>query len=215
MIASVENPNFRPEDFDPARKKPGVSAILRLKNEQDYLEKALNSIRPFFDEFVIVYNQCSDRTPEIVEKFAIEEPKRVKAFHYLPKVFPGGSEQHLALRADHVSSLVHYYNFALSKISYRICAKWDGDMIAAPEPFDRVMNQLRRIKPGSLSWWLSPWRMGFWWYSGVNLWDQAGKVFVIKPRPRSGSKRDCGFWPVGRRTTFRHDPRFEVLTLGG
>jgi glycosyltransferase involved in cell wall biosynthesis len=210
MIEVVEKPHFKPEDFDPAKKKPGISAILRLKNEQDYLEKALDSIRPFFDEFVIVYNQCSDRTPEIIEKFATEEPQRVRAFHYLPEVFPGHSEEHLALPANHVSSLVHYYNFALSKISYRICAKWDGDMIAAPEPFARVVDRLRRINPGSLSWWSSPWRMGFWWYSGVNLCDQDGEIFVIKPWPRSG-KWDHGFWPVGRSNTFRHDPRFEVL----
>ena len=80
MVEVVENPSFKPEDFDPSKKKPGVSAIVRLRNEADYLEKALNSVLPFFDEFVIVYNQCSDRTPEIVAEFANRDSQRVRAF---------------------------------------------------------------------------------------------------------------------------------------
>jgi glycosyltransferase involved in cell wall biosynthesis len=211
MNPIVEHPSFRPEDFDPSRKKAGITAIVRLKNEEDYLEKALNSILPFFDEFVIIYNQCTDRTPEIVERFAKSEPQRVKPFHYVPEVFPQGSEMHRTLPPHHPSSLVHYYNFAVSKASYRICAKWDGDMIAAPEPFGQLVDWLRSMKPWTLSWWWSPWKRGFWWYSGVNLWDQEGKIFVLKSRPRSGTKWDHGFWPVGRRNIFRHAPKFEIL----
>jgi glycosyltransferase involved in cell wall biosynthesis len=192
-------------------KKPGVSAILRLRNEADYLEKALNSILPSFDEFVIVYNQCSDRTPEIIEQFVSKDPQRVKAFHYLPEVFPQGSEQHRALPANHVSSLVHYFNFALSKVSYRVCAKWDGDMIAAPAALGRVLNRLRSLKAGTFPWWSSPWKMGFWWYKGVNLWNQDGRILVVKSRPTSGSKNDHGFWPVGRRHIFRHYSRAGYL----
>lgn len=211
MIEVVENPSFKPEDFDPSKKKPGISAIVRLRNEADYLVQVLNSILPFFDEFVIVYNQCSDRTPEIVEEFVSKEPQRVRAFHYLPEVFPQGSEQHRMLPANHVSSLVHYCNFALSKASFRVCAKWDGDMIAAPDALGRVMDRLRSLKPGTLSWWLSPWKQGYWWFSGVNLWDQDRKVFVLKSRPRSGGKKDHGFWPVGRRHVFRHYSRGEYM----
>lgn len=211
MVEFVENPSFKPEDFDSSKKMPGVSAIVRLRNEADYLEQALNSILPFFDEFVIVYNQCSDRTPQIVEKFANKEPQRVKAFHYLPEVFPPGSEQHRVLPPNHVSSLVHYFNFVLSKASYQVCARWDGDMIAAPEPFGQVIDRLRSIKPGTLSGWSSPWRMGFWWYKGVNLWDQDGKILVIKSRPTSGGRKDHGFWPAGRRHIFRRYPRGEYL----
>src|SRR5947207_7983507 len=122
MVEIVEHPSFRIEDFDRSKKKPGVSAIVRLKNEEDYLELALASIAPFFDEIVIVYNGCTDRTPEIVERFAASD-KRVRAFHYVPEVFPPGSDMHRRLPADHVNSLVHYYNFALSKASYRVCAK--------------------------------------------------------------------------------------------
>lgn len=210
-VEIVENPSFKPEDFDPSKKRPGISAIVRLRNEADYLEQVLDSILPFFDEFVIVYNQCSDRTPEIVEAFANKDTQRARAFHYLPEVFPPASEEHRTLPANHVSSFVHYSNFALSKASYRVCTKWDGDMIAVPDALGRVADRLRTLKPGTLSWWLSPWKMGYWWFSGINLWDRDGKVFVVKPLPTSGSRKDVGFWPVWRRHIFRHHPRVEYL----
>jgi glycosyltransferase involved in cell wall biosynthesis len=211
MIETIENPEFKSDDFDPSKKKPGISAIVRLKNEAYYLEQALDSIFPFFDELVIVYHQCTDQTPEIVEKFVKKDPKRVKAFHYLPEVFPQGSEQHRLLPAKHVNSLVYYSNFALSRSSYQICVKWDGDMIAAPDPLKRLLERLRGLKPWTLSWWLSPWRHGYWWHCGVNLWVRDGKIYVVKPRPTSGSRRDHGFWPMGQRRIFRHHSRVEVL----
>ncbi|HEY7322511.1 MAG TPA: hypothetical protein VIE89_33520 [Candidatus Binatia bacterium] len=211
MTEVVLNPSFNPEDFDPSRKQRGVSAILRLKNEEEYLEMALDSIRPFFDEFVIVYNQCSDRTPDIVAEFARAEPQRVKAFHYVPKVFPPGSNQHRILPSGNVHSLVHYYNFALSKVSYRVCTKWDGDMIAAPDRLGQVIKRLRTIVPGTGSWWLSPWQFGYWWYSGVNLWDEDGNIYIPMSRPAAGRRKDIGFWPVGGRHIFRHYPEAEYL----
>jgi cellulose synthase/poly-beta-1,6-N-acetylglucosamine synthase-like glycosyltransferase len=211
MIEIVSNPTFRPEDSSAARKKPGVSAIVRLRNEAKDLEAVMNSTLDFFDEFVIVYNQCSDRTPDIVEQLANREPQRVKAYHYLPEVFPQGSQPHRRLPPNHASSLVHYSNFALSKVSYRVCVKWDGDMIAAPEPLGRVMDQLRSLKSGSLSWWWSPWKLGYWWFSGVNLWDRDGQIYVVKLWPRSGGSRDVGFWPAGRWQVFNHHKQVEYL----
>jgi glycosyltransferase involved in cell wall biosynthesis len=211
MVEVVEKPSFRAEDFDRSKKKPGVSAIIRLKNEEDFLELALASIEPFFDEFIVVYNGCTDRTPEIVEGFAAANEKRVKAFHYVPEVFPQGSEMQRRLPANDVNSLVHYYNFALSKATRQVCAKWDGDMIAAPQPFRQVMDRLRSARNSMLARWTSPWTAGFWWYSGVNLSDKDGKIFVIKKRPRAWGRYDHGLWPVSRVNKFTHDPRFELL----
>jgi glycosyltransferase involved in cell wall biosynthesis len=213
MIEAVENPTFKSRDFDSKRKKPGVSVILRLRNEEEYLEQALESIWPIFDEFVVVYNQCTDRTPEIVETFAGKDPQRFKAFHYLPPVYPPYSSEHRELPSTHVSSLDYYYNFALSRVSYRICTKWDGDMIAAPETLGRVVDQLRAIKPWSSAWWFSPWKLGYWWYVGVNLWDRDGKVFVARSHPVANRNRDFGFWPVRRWNIYRHHPHFEYLRI--
>lgn len=211
MVELVEHPSFKSSDFDPSRKKPGISAIVRLRDEEDYLQLALESIEPFFDECVIVYNQCTDRTPEIAAEFESRHPQRVRAFHYVPVVFPPASEQHRELPPDHVSSFVHYSNFALSKASYRIYLKWDGDMIAAPEQLGRVVERLRGIRSTTLSWLWSPWKMGYWWFAGVNLWDKGGEIYVPASRPTAGTRKDVGFWPAGRRHIYRHYSRGEYL----
>jgi glycosyltransferase involved in cell wall biosynthesis len=214
MVEVVEKPSFKPEDFDREGKRPGLSAIVRLKNEEDFAERALQSIAPYFDEIVIVYNGSTDRTPEIVERFAAAEPERVKAYHYVPEVFPPGSEMHRRLPPDHVSSLVHYYNFALAKATRQVCAKWDGDMIAAPAPLGAMVERIRRARTSPLRRWTSPWRGGFWWFSGVNLVDRYGGVYVLKTWPRVLGVYDAGFWPASRAHTFKHHPRFEFLDQG-
>ena len=65
MIEIVKAPTFRQADFETTGKRPGLSAIVNLKNEEDFAEASLNSILPFFDEIVIVFNGCTDRTPAI------------------------------------------------------------------------------------------------------------------------------------------------------
>lgn len=211
MIELVQVPTFRREDFDSAGKRPGLSAIVRLRNEEDFMAASLNSILPYFDEIVIVFNDCTDRTPEIVAEFVRQDPERVRAFHYGPRVFPQGSEQHRRLPANSVHSLVHYSNFALSKASYTVCCKWDGDQFAEPAAFGAVVRRLRRLERGTREWWLSPWRWGYWWYMGVNLWDNHGQIAVPQSRPIIGHSKDHGFWPANRWTIFKHHPRVEYL----
>jgi glycosyltransferase involved in cell wall biosynthesis len=211
MIEVVQAPTFRGEDFDAAGKRPGLSAIVRLSNEEDFAEASLNSILPYFDEIVVVFNDCTDRTPEIVAEFEHQNPKRVRAFQYGPRVYPPGSEAHRRLPANSVHSLVHYYNFALSKASYQVRCKWDGDQIAEPESFGAVVRRLRRIQRGTREWWLSPWQWGYWWYVGVNLWDSKGQVAVPRTRPMIGQAKDHGFWPAQRWIRFKHHPHFEYL----
>jgi glycosyltransferase involved in cell wall biosynthesis len=211
MIEVVEQPTFSHSDFDSRHKKPGLSAIVRLRNEEDFAAATLDSIQPFFDEIVIVFNDCSDRTPEIVEEFACRNPDQVRAFHYVPRVYPPGSEQYRLLPINSAHSLVHYCNFALSKATYQIRCKWDGDQIAEAHSFGRVIRQLRNLKPGTMGWWFSPWRLGYWWYTGINLWDAQQRIWVPKTRPFIGRGHDHGFWPAGRWIIFKHHDIYEYL----
>lgn len=211
MIKTIEHPTLSPGAFAARGKQPGLSAIVRLRNEQDFAEASLKSVLPFFDEMVIVFNDCTDRTPEIVAEFARQNAEQVRAFHYVPRVFPPGSAQHRRLPATSVHSLVHYSNFALSQATYQIRCKWDGDQIAEPRSFGRVVRALRALTPGTLAWWLSPWRWGYWWYTGINLWDAQNNIWVPQSRPLIGNKRDHGFFPAERWVVFKHHPRFEYL----
>lgn len=202
MIETVEHPSFRPAGLR-SRKKPGLSAMVVLKNEEEFAAVALESILPFFDEIVVVINGCTDRTPEIVEGFAERNPDRVRAFHYVPKVYSRGSMKHRREPPTSVHSLVHYMNFALSRTSYQIVCKWDGDQIASPLPFGNLVERLRRVKPGTVDWWLSPWQLGCWWYTGVNLYERDGGLYVVKKWPVIGTKHDHRIWPSRRWVFFK------------
>lgn len=46
--------------------KVGVSGILRVKNDADFLDECINSCIDTLDELIIVYNDCSDNTPDII-----------------------------------------------------------------------------------------------------------------------------------------------------
>jgi glycosyltransferase involved in cell wall biosynthesis len=211
MVEIVEHPAFVSSDFSAARKKPGLTAIVRLRNEEAFGRRSLDSILPFFDEIVVVFNDSQDRTADVVDEFARAHPDKVRAFHYVPSVFPRGSRGHRTTDIGSVHSLVHYYNFALSLASFQVRCKWDGDQIADPSAFGRVVHEIRALEPGTLRWWLSPWRLGYWWYTGVNLWDREGQTLVIKNRPLVGRARDSGFWPAGRMIRYKRNPYCEYL----
>jgi glycosyltransferase involved in cell wall biosynthesis len=206
MVEIVERPRFTLSDFSGSTKKPGLSAIVPLRNEEEYAQAALDSILPFFDEIVIVYNDCRDRTPEIVAAYEEAHRDKVRAYHYVPRVFPRGSRGHRTTSVRDVRSLVHYFNFAVSRASYQVRCKWDGDEIADPAALGRVVGALRALEPGTPRWWLSPWRLGYWWYDGVNLWDYNGQLLVPKRRSLIGRSRDHFFWPAGRLIRYKRIP---------
>src|SRR5581483_4356771 len=192
MIETVEHPTFDRADFDSASKAAGLSAIVCLKNEAEFALASLESINPSFDEIIIVYNGCTDRTPEIVAEFARQQGNRVRAFHYVPRVAPLGSREHQTTPANSIHSFVHQCNFALSKASFQIRCHWGGDQIADPISFRQLTQRLRQLPRGSIEWWLSPWRFGYWWYMGMNLWDKQGQLFVSRQYPFLGTRRDHG-----------------------
>ena len=128
--------NFAEFQFNPATlsapRPPGISAYMRIKNEQQFVRLAIESHLPFYDEIVAVYNDCTDATPQILRDLAAKYPQKIKVFHYLPKVVPVATKEHAKTPTDSVHSTANYYNYALSKTTYRVAAKLDADHLAIP-----------------------------------------------------------------------------------
>src|SRR6266496_3776678 len=120
VIEAVEHPTFSPSNFSRKDKKIGLTGMMLLKNEAEYVQASFESIKPYFDEIIIVYNDCADATDGIVAELTAHNPKLVKAYHYVPKLVPLGSPEHRRNPANSVRSIVHYFNFALSKASYQV-----------------------------------------------------------------------------------------------
>lgn len=114
--------------------KNGLSGILRVRNEEEFVEACIDSCIEALDELIIVYNDCTDATPDIIEQKRIEYPEKIKIYPYEYEIYginlsKEKYEKTLALPDDSPHLLCNYYNFALSKVSYQYAMKIDADQI--------------------------------------------------------------------------------------
>lgn len=118
-------------DIDPdwhADRDRGLSAMLRVGNEEEWIGPCLESILEFFDEIVITID-CDDRTLDVIETF--DSPK-IQVYEYPFDINPNGPG-HDEYPADSVHDRAYYYNWSLSKTTLTHVSKWDADMLLLPE----------------------------------------------------------------------------------
>ena len=160
--------NFDQFKFNPATlsapRPPGISAYLRVKNEQQFVRLAIESHLPFYDEIVAVYNDCTDATPQILHDLAAKYPQKIKVFHYLPKVVPVAT------------------NYALSKCTYRVAVKLDADHLAIPCKLALLIKTIRADMETD--------KLKVYTFSGINLIRDQTDNLTVCPDPscvRSGN----------------------------
>lgn len=116
----------------PERKalRPGLTAVVRARDEAVNLPWVLPPLLDAVDEVVFVDNLSQDGTTEqaIATASAIGASARLRAEQYPFEVARCGSE-HLATPANSVHSLAHFYNWSFNQASTRYAMKWDGDMV--------------------------------------------------------------------------------------
>ena len=96
-----------------SHKKPsGISVMMRVKDESDWIRPSIESIKGIADEIIIVDNGSNDGTYEILEEMVSEEKGLIKLWRKPD------------LRHCDLS------NFALGQTAFRWVFRWDGDMIA-------------------------------------------------------------------------------------
>jgi glycosyltransferase involved in cell wall biosynthesis len=188
--------------LDSNARKPGISGFMRLRNEAQFVEMAIESVVDCLDELVIVHNGCTDRTPEIIEACRQRHPEKVRVYEYKPTVHLPGSEEHRSHPMGSPNSLVNYYNFALAKTTHKIALKIDGDDLFLPELFRKVTD---KVRSGELSLPIG--------IIGINLWDANGEIKVNAEFPLKGGM-DKGFFEVSPRTFFVHYRHYELFTYG-
>jgi hypothetical protein len=131
----MEYSKFRVHPKSFSKDRPlGVSGFLRVKNDAEFLNASIESCLPALDELIIVYNDCSDNSPEIINNIAKQYPCKIKVFEYQPKIYSHNlskEEYEFISSEDQFSPhlLSSYYNFALSKTSYKYAIKIDADQI--------------------------------------------------------------------------------------
>lgn len=133
----------------------GVSGIMRVKNDAEFIAASIDSCIDALDELIIVYNDCSDDSPDIIEQKRCQYPDKIKVYEYKHKIYSINltKEEYdyaKSLPADSPHLLCNYYNFALSKVTCKYAMKVDADQIYFTEKL-RMWCDVFRSKPDSFS----------------------------------------------------------------
>lgn len=149
-----------------------ISAMVRVRNEEEFLDPAIRSIVDLVDEVVIIDNMSDDSTPRIIADLVRDYPGKVKSFVYTHAIARYGVEnEQLAASPGGLESprlLANFYNWCLSKCSNLFILKWDGDTIATAA-MGRMLDKFRKG------------RALFVWHTGANL--HADGVSLVAGRP--------------------------------
>lgn len=112
---------------------PGVSFIVRARNEEKYLAASLASLKGVTvpHEIVVILHMCTDRSRDIAEAAAADgQPVKV-VIHDRP-VSRAGFET-LATPETHPASLPSFCNMCYSHQKHVWAFKWDADFVATSE----------------------------------------------------------------------------------
>ena len=177
------------------KRTPGISAMLRVYNEEFLLQACVESHINFFDEIAIVYDSTTDdNSPLIIEELQDKYPDKIKSFFYEPMAYKIRSKEYRMLPITHPHSFVNYYNYNLSKTTRQIVSKLDADHIAIPNKMEEAIQRVRdpQFMEGV-----------FYTHSGIIVYiKEDGTVFVDELRFLAGFS-DHGFYQV-TKTPNRH-----------
>lgn len=126
----------------------GVSGIMRVKNDAEFIKASIESCIGALDELVVVYNDCTDNSSEVIELMRQKYPDKIRVFEYPYKVLGAGltkEEYEFAktLPDDSPTLLCNYYNFALSKVRCEYAIKIDADQIYFSNSLKRWCDTVR------------------------------------------------------------------------
>jgi hypothetical protein len=108
---------------------PGISFVVRARNEEATLPASLQSLQKFTfpHEIIVVLHRCNDRSLEIARSFP-----NTKVFEFDRPISRAGFET-LITPVTSPHSIMSYCEWAFSKGTHLWTFKWDADFIATPE----------------------------------------------------------------------------------
>ena len=133
------------------KRKPGVSGILRVKNDAEFVGAAIDSCIEALDELVIVYNDCTDESPKIIREKYEQYSDKISFYEYEPPIYANNlsEEEYEFIKSQPMDSphlLASYYNFALSKVNYEFVLKIDADQIYFSDELRKLCDAYRSVR---------------------------------------------------------------------
>ena len=120
--------------------KPGISLIIRAKNEELNIKYCIESVADLVDEIIFVDNNSTDNTYNLVKEYQkIYDNIRLYKYNIIiPKV---GIEHKNAIEIKSKNTLGSFYNWCLSKSTRYNVFKWDADFICIRNNFKQLVNK--------------------------------------------------------------------------
>lgn len=132
--------------------KKRVAGIMRVKNEGPFIHDCIESCIDALDELIVVYNDCTDNSPEEIGKMARKYPEKIRAYKYPYQVhaFNLNRKEFEKIKAwpEHNPHLLSAYsNFALSKVTADYALKIDADQIYFTSKLKEWCDFMRNCGP--------------------------------------------------------------------
>lgn len=111
---------------------PGLSGIMRAKNEGRFIGTCIDCIIDSLDELVVVYNECTDNTEAILKSKVEKYGDKLKIYRYNHKVLfsnltPEEYKYAVSLPEDSPELFCTQCNLSLDNISYQYVVIIDPD----------------------------------------------------------------------------------------
>lgn len=135
------------DELSKAREN-GVSGLLRVKDDAEFLEECIESCIPALDELVIIYGETNEESIRIIDAAANKYKDKIKVYKYEPELFIGN------LSADRIRELMtdksltkhtlaNYCNYALLRTTKKFVVKIDADQVYFTDEFKKLCDCYR------------------------------------------------------------------------
>jgi hypothetical protein len=84
---------------------------------------------------MLVDTSSTDNTLNICQMLEKEYSHQCKLYVYNSLVYPGNHKKYLIGEDDSIHALSYFYNYCMSKSSYKYVMKFDDDMLCVGEEF--------------------------------------------------------------------------------
>ena len=147
---------------------PGISLIIRAKNEELNVKFCIESVVDLVEEIIFVDNGSTDNTYFEVEKYA-KKYKNIKLYKYDISVSRAGVAHKEALANKNPNTLGLFYNWCLSKSTTYNVFKWDADFLCIRNNFIDLVNKYN-VKKRDDKFSI--------WFTGLTLFENKNNYYV-------------------------------------
>lgn len=126
-----------------ADRLPGISFVLRARNEEKYVRRAITSLESITvpHEIVVILHCCTDGTRDIVEELQREGKQDIQ-IHTIDTPMSRAGYETVVTPRWHESSFCRYSQWCFEQARYNWMFKWDADFEASPALVDFLNTRL-------------------------------------------------------------------------